>query len=350
MKKSNLILDKTDRELFQNICSLSQPQVLHLMSKVLRKHYKDVEVTPSYIVAYGDIPVALVAHADTVFPSPPKRFYFDQEYSVMWSPDGLGADDRAGIFAIIKILQNDKLRPHIIITTDEEKGCIGASKLVAKHPKFKAPLKFLVELDRRGKEDSVYYDCDNPEFEAFINRYGFVTNYGSLSDISILAPIWKVAAVNFSVGYEDEHSYHETLNINYLYATIEKVKRLLDDAHSKQVPKFDYIEHIYSWTSSFTNSKFSRWNSSGNYRHTPNQCDMCEDGIDPEVATRVTSATTFESMELCLSCFAEVCDHILWCKECYEGWLDVNYTGLGSNYVCPRCASKKTIEEAKGDK
>ena len=41
--------------------------------------------------------------------------------NVMISPDGLGADDRAGVFMIMNIVKAG-FRPHVIFTTDEE-GC-----------------------------------------------------------------------------------------------------------------------------------------------------------------------------------------------------------------------------------
>ena len=94
----------------------------------LRKIYPTVLETKDYICAEGVIPIALVAHMDTVFFKPATTIYYDRQKNTMWSPMGLGADDRAGVFAIIQILQSG-LRPHIIFTTDEEKGCLGAEAL-----------------------------------------------------------------------------------------------------------------------------------------------------------------------------------------------------------------------------
>ena len=173
MKRVTRTFTKRERSTFEQICKLKQNGVLTMMRQFLVRQYGrgNVIINPAYIIATGEIPVALVAHADTVFKVPPSLFFYDQEANVMWSPDGMGADDRAGIFSMIKII-NSGLKPHIIITTDEESGCIGANKLVTKyndHP-FNE-LKFIIQLDRRGTEDSVYYDCANPEFEKFINTF-----------------------------------------------------------------------------------------------------------------------------------------------------------------------------------
>ena len=218
---------KKQNEVFRRICKLTENSVFTMMRKLLITSYgrDNIICDNEFIIAKGDIPVALVAHCDTVFPHPPKDIFYDKEANVMWSPQGLGADDRAGIYAIIQII-NDDLKPHIIITTGEESGCIGSGKIVGKmtnHP-FD-DLKFMVQLDRRGFRDSVFYQCDNIDFENFVNNFGFETNYGSLSDISVLAPVWGIAAVNFSVGYMDEHSKEERLYVDALFNTIDKVGR-----------------------------------------------------------------------------------------------------------------------------
>ena len=156
----------------------------------------------------------------------------------MWSPEGIGADDRAGVFAIVEILKRG-LRPTIILTTDEEIGGVGASKLVEDIPEAPCKLNFLIELDRRGSEDCVFYDCDNPFFEDYIEDFGFITNWGSFSDISYIAPKWGMAAVNLSIGYEHEHSKSEILNVSWMFNTIYKVCNILENVHEEDV--FEYI-------------------------------------------------------------------------------------------------------------
>ena len=161
-----------EKDAFERICKLRQNGILSMMRQFLARKYgrENVISTPAYLIAKGEIPVAIIAHADTVFKTPPVEFFYDKDKNVMWSPDGLGADDRAGIFAITKIVSSG-LRPHVIITTDEECGCIGSTKLIHKYKEHPFDsLKFMIQLDRRGVEDSVYYDCANEEFEKFQNE------------------------------------------------------------------------------------------------------------------------------------------------------------------------------------
>lgn len=233
------VLSEKDYRLFERLVSLSQREMHKAMAQFLKTKYNNVICTKDYIVAIGDIPIALVAHMDTVFKIPVSDLYYDQRKGVLWSPQGLGADDRAGIFAILKILQApENLRPSVIFTTDEEKGGVGAS-LLAAGPCPIPGLKYMIQLDRRGTNDCVFYDCYCPEFIDYVESFGFCERYGSFSDISFLMPEWQVCGVNLSVGYEDEHSYTEILNINPLYDTIRKVKQMLQDT---DIPDFQYDE------------------------------------------------------------------------------------------------------------
>lgn len=236
------ILKNEDYKLFEQLVSLSQAGMLKVMGSYLEAKYDKVIKTDEYIVAIGTIPIALVAHMDTVFKYPVDNMYYDQRKGVLWSPEGLGADDRAGIFAIIQIIKSG-LRPSIILTTDEEIGAQGASALAEKECPIPG-LKYMIQLDRHGTNDCVFYDCYNPKFIQYVESFGFVEKWGSFSDISVLMPAWKICGVNLSVGYEDEHSVSETLFIAPLFDTIRKVKKMLQ---VKKVPNFKYEELKAYW-------------------------------------------------------------------------------------------------------
>ena len=240
------VMNNGDYELFERLVSLKQNELRRAMIKFLRSKYDNVIVNQHYLVAIGEIPIALVAHMDTVFPSPALELYYDRRKNVMWSPDGLGADDRAGVCAILKIIQAG-LRPSIILTTDEEKGGIGACALaVSEYPFDSVDLKYMIELDRRGENDCVFYECYCPEFTHYVESFGFEEAKGSFSDISFLMSQWGICGVNLSVGYENEHSLSEILHVGALYDTIDKVKTML---RQEEIPEFEYDEvpSLYSW-------------------------------------------------------------------------------------------------------
>ena len=339
---------KKERRIYQNICHLSERGVLSYMNDLLVAKYgkESVLATKSYILATGDIPVALLAHADTVFKSPPaiENFFYDPEADVIWNPDGAGADDRAGIYAISYILRGTKLRPHVIISTGEESGCIGAGKMVGKIHTFPAELKFMIQLDRRGQDDSVYYDCDNMEFEEYINAFGFKTQWGSFTDISVLAPAWGIAAVNFSIGYEDEHHEIERLHVNWMYDTIEKTKEILASVNNS-TPKFEYIEAKWGWHFHPGRSAWYDYDDDLPIPAGYDHCVMCNSLERVTDMVPIWYPHGIKSYLMCPECFADVAHQIVWCKKCNRGIFlssaeakeipDIN------NWMCEDCKNGK---------
>ena len=200
-----------------------------LIKYLKNKGYTNIHATNMFIIAEGDLPVCLCAHMDTVFYAPPKQFYFDQEQKVMWSPDGLGTDDRAGIYAIIMLIERG-YKPSLIFTDLEEKGGQGAMTLIEQYHECPfADCRALIQLDRQGHKDAVFYECDNQDFTDLVLSYGFDLEWGTFTDISIFGPTWEVAAVNLAVGYENEHTHQEIVHTDWLEETIDKVEKMLLD-------------------------------------------------------------------------------------------------------------------------
>ena len=182
-------LNQQELKSIEQFFQLTQPQLLKAMKHYLSTKYEKVITTKEYVIAIGDIPIGLVAHLDTVFKFVPNDIYYDRVKNVMWSPDGLGADDRAGVYSIMQLLKAG-FKPTVILTTDEELGCVGALKVATDFPIAPTELKYIVELDRRGSNDCVFYECNNPQFDEYVESFGFVTNFGSFSDISVICPQW----------------------------------------------------------------------------------------------------------------------------------------------------------------
>ena len=89
-------------------------------------------------------------------------------------------------------------KPYILFTEDEEVGGVGAKKFAAAYDKNEIEpidVKYLIELDRKGCNDMVFYECDNEEFEKYIGKFGWDSRYGTYSDICSVAPVIGKAAV-----------------------------------------------------------------------------------------------------------------------------------------------------------
>ena len=274
-------------ELYKCISNMTQEALRKSLVNVLKKHYTNVITTKEYVMAQGETPIALVAHLDTVFPYGKRKIYYDREAQVIWSPNGLGADDRAGVFAILLIIQHG-FRPTVIFTTDEELGCLGADKLVLDYPEPPWPINYIIQLDRQGANDCVFYNCNNTEFEKYIEEFGFVSDFGSFSDISAICPTWGVAGVNLSVGYINEHTLQETLHVKFWKRTIKQIEKMLK---KEKIPTFDYIPRYPN------EHKFFNYLT----------CSGCGEMIDPYLTIPVDDEV------FCPTCSV---DKIDWCKKC----------------------------------
>ena len=235
--------------LMKRLCEIDSKKLYGILWKYLEKYgYENIETKEKYIMAEGALPICLIAHMDTVFSHPPYHddFFYDSHKKVLWNPGGSGFDDRAGIYIILNILEAG-YRPHIIFTDEEEIGGIGAYSLVTDYPDcpFK-DCRALIQLDRAYKDDCVFYQCDNKDFEKYISSFGFKFSIGTFTDISIIAPSWKIAAVNLSVGYEDEHTSCERLHCDWCDATFNKVKRILSLCIGMK--KYVYIRREYNYS------------------------------------------------------------------------------------------------------
>ncbi len=222
-----------------NIFKASNKKLLKIVARELKRHGYQVKKNVKFVYGEGTIPILLVAHVDTVHVTLPHDIYVDKDEQVMWSPQGLGADDRAGVYAILQILEKG-YRPFVLFTDEEESGGIGATNAAYL---LKPDVKYVIGLDRRGSNDAVYYDCANCEFEDYITSQGFNFACGSFSDISILCPEWGIAGVNLSVGYYCAHTKAEYLKLNELNNTIQRVSKMLDNPPDS---KYEYIELYYN--------------------------------------------------------------------------------------------------------
>ena len=309
-------LSNSDYKLFEQIVKVKQYSLLKTMSSYLNHYYDKVYTTRSYVYTVGDIPIALVAHLDTVFKNPPNEIYYDRQKNVIWSPEGLGADDRAGVFAIIKIIKAG-YRPHIIFTTDEELGAIGASSLTKDIPDPFADMKYIIQLDRKGVDDCVFYDCINEDFIKYVESFGFVKQNGSFSDICEICPMWEVAGVNLSIGYQREHSISETFHITPFFETVDKVIEMLKD--HENISNFKYISRPYVYNSSLLNHFSTDYYT----------CSICNQ-IHLEYELFPVKCLDNKIRFYCPDCMV---NHVKWCNVCGEAFEPKNK----NQHLCANC-------------
>lgn len=194
-----------------------------------------------YIKGRRENKVLLVAHGDT---------YWDVNYNdrgeslkdlEVYFKDGIyfnafGADDRAGC-AILWLLKD--LGHSLLITSGEENRQIGATFLMEENIDLAEEInkehQFIVEFDRRGRNDYKCYDVGTDEFRKYIEMItGFQEpDRKSRTDIKVLCK--EICGVNLSVGYYKEHTNETYLVYEDWLHTLNLAKGWLS---KKNLPRF----------------------------------------------------------------------------------------------------------------
>lgn len=215
---------------------------LQLFNRLTRRYENAIHEAIKYILVPGEAPVLLVAHLDTAHLE--KVGTICRSSKIWMSPQGIGGDDRCGVYALVSIHEKAKKKPWLLFTCGEEIGGVGANRFIEALYKDNElmermrSMKLIIELDRKGKDEAVYYNCYCPELENYITSKGFHTDIGSYSDIVDIAPVLGVAAVNLSCGYYNAHTQHEYIVLPELEHTIKVVTEIVNE--SDGLPSFPY--------------------------------------------------------------------------------------------------------------
>ena len=221
---------------FEEIFQFSQERLKQALETELIENGYAVRKQRGFLYAEGTVPVLLVAHLDTVHRTQPETICYSADGTVMMSPQGIGGDDRAGVYMILRLIQS--CHCHVLFCEDEETGGHGARAFTKSG--IKPDVNYIVELDRTGSNDAVFYQCRNRQFERHINSFGFQTAFGSFSDISILAPHLNLAAVNLSTGYYHAHQPGEYVRLDKVEELIGRVEKLLQT----KTEQFSYTQRF----------------------------------------------------------------------------------------------------------
>lgn len=250
--------NKTINPRFVELCKFGKDDLKAYLASELSKYYKNVISNDGFLFVKGTDKVCLTAHMDTTRTVEygkrelVKDIYEYEEDGkhVIHSPQGIGGDDRCGVYMILKILEETNYRPYIIFCEDEEIGCVGSGKFAKS--KFVDDLKavrFIVQLDRRGSNDAVFYSDTNEEFHRWIeDTTGYEEAIGSCSDISTICPACGIAGVNLSCGYYNEHHDYETVKLEEMERTYQTAVKLIEEGN-KLEESFEYKERVYNFHS-----------------------------------------------------------------------------------------------------
>jgi hypothetical protein len=147
----------------------------------------------------------------------------------------LGADDRAGVWIALELIHHFGLDcPYEFGFFDaEERGGIGSSVFADDIFELSdCPYQCFIGLDRGsrgGLQNIATYGYDNMQLLDLIQEAapGYLIQNGSFSDCSNLSESFTTEGVpcfNLSVGYQNEHSVSESLDLPMMIETLELLK------------------------------------------------------------------------------------------------------------------------------
>lgn len=149
---------------------------------------------------------------------------------------GLNADDSNGILVALQLLETvPNLK--VCFTVQEELGALGADQAID-NVEFFSNVKCFIQADRRGNSDLIVHTNGiQSASEEFVNdianlskKYQYYENYGTFTDVGILAEAYEISGVNISCGYKNEHTSREESNVfdleaclNYIYDIVNQI-------------------------------------------------------------------------------------------------------------------------------
>lgn len=224
-----------------SLLRMTQEQLKGTIKKELAILGRKVISNDGYVYSPGTFPVLLVAHMDTVYDCPPTEIV--EMNGVLSATGGIGGDDRCGVELIMEIIESG-IDAGVLFCEDEEAGGFGACKFLDYCTEdVSMPYNYILEIDRKGNNEAVFYDCKNEAFKQFVTDQFFHEECGSFSDISILAPHLELAAVNVSAGYRNEHCANEELiDLNAMAKLLVEIKKLLKRTDEYKIYGYDDAE------------------------------------------------------------------------------------------------------------
>ncbi len=184
----------------------------------------------NYFYVIGENPTTMfTCHLDTVGKKAKVTHYIKDD---IISTDGktiLGADDKAGMVVMLYMIEH-KIPGLYYFFLGEECGCVGSGNLSDNWStsKFSDTITKVVSFDRRGTTSIITHQwmgrCCSDEFGIELARRLNSTGNGlnmKLDDTGLLtdsAQFMELVSecTNISVGYRNEHTVNETLNIDYV--------------------------------------------------------------------------------------------------------------------------------------
>jgi putative aminopeptidase FrvX len=218
----------------KKILTMRQEQLAKFVLQTAKKAGMEAETDGrNYIIINAqDSNPLLASHLDIVGTKPPKWASIKEKGRVLSLRNNktvLGGDDRAGVYIMLKLIEQGNINYSYAFFYNEEIGCIGSRQAVGLLDFTR--YNCFIGLDRKGWRDVVDYGYTNLELMNLFKEYGYTEKSGSTSDVAILAEATGIACVNLSIGFLNEHTAEELLYID----AMERTLTVLQDAELQEM-------------------------------------------------------------------------------------------------------------------
>ncbi len=140
----------------------------------------------------------------------------------------LGADDTAGVYAALRMIEAG-VKATFVFHREEEIGGRGSDWLADNYPDWLRTFDVCLALDRRGTKDIIvtqqWETCASDTFALGLAKaldMGHLPADGIFTDSANYTRLIPECS-NISIGYRNEHTRGETLDLNYLEAVIRRL-------------------------------------------------------------------------------------------------------------------------------
>lgn len=197
----------------------------------------DLDVNGNILVTKGQAETypCVVAHMDTVHSIRGMVDVLEVQHggrTILTSPDGIGGDDKCGIYSVfyaLKMFKNVKA----VFFTQEETGCVGSNAI--EHDFFD-DCGYIIQLDRWGRGDFIdtYYSDPtvSPEYSEaaapVLQKFGYKSTEGLFTDsITLHDNGVGISCVNVSCGYYEHHTKNEKIDTHEFYNSLRFLRSLI---------------------------------------------------------------------------------------------------------------------------
>lgn len=223
--------------------------------------------------------------------------------------NGIGADDKNGIWVCLKCLEKyDNLK--CVFFVGEEQGCIGSRQA---DMRFFDDCRFVLQCDRKGNSDfinRIYGDslCSSQFLkDANLKEHGYKEENGMQTDVRTLRDRGlEISCANISCGYYYPHTPHEMTNIEDLKKCRTLVEHIIENCrkvytYKEERPQWpnrswDFFSDVFPSSRSQTQTRYTTQPTQKKKTNAPTALRKAAKAYEKERAEAKKRMTSFFSM------------------------------------------------------